>query len=176
VIGVREVYYQDEGVPGVGEREECPKETTTYSLRVIKLDGSEHIEEITVQVINPIVSSGTIVVNPGETVDFDVGNIPGDDFRWSVDGEIRKFEVLKDVLLAPKGESSSLETLTLAECASADYSQYTFIDGSDVVSDTTNALTDGRTACYRTNQDRFGKLRFPERSTGSLKTEWLTWK
>jgi uncharacterized protein YraI len=176
VSGVKAVYYQGEGVPGVGDREECPQETSVYNIRVIKRDDSEYLEDLSVEVINPFTSKGTIIINPGETIDFDEGKISGDDFKWTVDDATRKFESLEGVQLAPKGELGSLDELSLGECDDATYEVYAFIDGSDVVLDPVNALTNGRTACYRTSQGRLGKLRFPEYSTGSLKIEWLTWK
>ncbi|NDJ75361.1 MAG: SH3 domain-containing protein [Chloroflexi bacterium] len=52
VEGIQEVYYQGEGVVGQGSREECPATTTTYNLRVIRLDNVEDNRYITV-VVNP---------------------------------------------------------------------------------------------------------------------------
>ncbi|MBN1563102.1 MAG: PD40 domain-containing protein [Anaerolineae bacterium] len=48
---IKEVYYQGEGVVGQGSRQECPTETTTYTLRVVKLDGSIKEYYFTVTVI-----------------------------------------------------------------------------------------------------------------------------
>jgi len=53
---VKEVYYQDEGVAGddngqAVQREECPTETTTFTLRVVKPDDSEETKEVTVTVL-----------------------------------------------------------------------------------------------------------------------------
>ncbi len=176
VVGVREVYYQDQGVPGSDTRIECPPETTIYILRVIKQDNSEQKEEITVEVINPIISAGTITINPGETIGLDGGKIPGDDFKWDISGSTRKFEAMGVARIAPKGKRDSLDDLTLNECAGADFGSYTFIDGSDVIADPVNQLTSDLTACYKTNDGNLGKLRFPERSTGALQLEWVTWK
>ncbi len=52
VEGIREVYYQDRGVTGHSTREECPTVTTTYHLRVVKLDGGTDDRYITITV-NP---------------------------------------------------------------------------------------------------------------------------
>ena len=41
VQGVREVYLNDEGVPGVSAREVCPDSSRTYTLRVVRQDGSQ---------------------------------------------------------------------------------------------------------------------------------------
>ncbi|MBN1219719.1 MAG: FHA domain-containing protein [Anaerolineae bacterium] len=176
VSGVKEVYLNDQGVGGTGSMEDCPKDTKTYRLRVVRKDGSEFRQEITVQVINPIASTGVITVQPNQTVDFDDGVIPGDDFTWKMEADSRKFEVLGGVQLAPMSQIGALDDLSRAECANAAYGAYTFIDASDVIPDPNNALTPGRSACYRTNQGRLGKLRFPEYSAGSLRVEWLTWK
>jgi uncharacterized protein YraI len=176
VTGVREVYLNGNGVPGLGNTQDCPKDTTTYTLRVVKLDGSEHTEDVTVQVFNPIVSAGVITVNPSQTVDFDTGLIPGDDFLWNVQPITRTFEVMSGVQLAPMAVTNGLDDLTLAQCANATYGVYTYIDASDNIADPNNALVDGRSACYKTNQGRLGKMRFPQYDTGSLRVEWLTWK
>jgi len=57
VEGVKAVYFfpegarwQDHGVVGVGEQQVCPPHTTTYRLRVVKVDDSVEIHYITVQV------------------------------------------------------------------------------------------------------------------------------
>jgi plastocyanin len=57
VEGVQAVYFfpqgarwQDHGVVGVGEQQVCPPQTTTYCLRVLKVDDSVEIHYLTVQV------------------------------------------------------------------------------------------------------------------------------
>ena len=52
VEGIKEVYYQGVGVTGHESRQECPQATTTYRLRVIRLDNVEDNRYITVTV-NP---------------------------------------------------------------------------------------------------------------------------
>ncbi len=52
VEGIKEVYYQGIGVTGHESRQECPQATTTYHLRVIRLDNVEDNRYITVTV-NP---------------------------------------------------------------------------------------------------------------------------
>ncbi len=56
VTNVKAVYYQGEGVAGddngqAVRREECPTETTVFSLRVVKPDDSEETRKITVTVV-----------------------------------------------------------------------------------------------------------------------------
>lgn len=176
VSGVKAIYYGAEGVTGTDSRQDCPKDSQTYTLRIVLKDDTEQIEERAVEVVNPIVSAGTLVVDPNQTVDFDDGAVPGDDFVWNVNNGIRQFEAQAGVQLAPMEDVSNLKNLTLAECAAASFGAYTFIDGSDVVLDPVNQLIPGRAACYRTTAGRLGKMRFPEASTGSLTVEWLTWK
>ncbi len=176
VRGVKEVYYENNGVAGSGSTVDCPKETKTYELRVILLDGSELVEKRTVEVINAIISSGSITIEPNQTVDFDNGQVPGNDFRWSVSNGVRKFEVQGGVKLAPMPDTGSLAGLPLSKCVNAAFEQYNFIDGSDAIVDPNNHLIPGRLACYKTNEGRLGKMRFPETSTGPLKVEWLTWQ
>ncbi len=53
--GIREVYYLgsgglNEGVTGTGSKVECPTSTTTYSLRVVKTDGTTSTPTITITV------------------------------------------------------------------------------------------------------------------------------
>ncbi|MBN1995092.1 MAG: FHA domain-containing protein [Anaerolineae bacterium] len=176
VTGVKEIYFEGNGVGGSGNVTDCPKDTKTYTLRVVRKDNSEEIRERPVVVNNPIVSRGLITVEANQTLDVDKGEIPGDDFWWRVEPATRRFEVQAGVQLAPMRTVNNLKELTKNECNNADFSAYSFIDGSDVVTDPNNALVSGRSVCYKTNQGRLGKLRFPEYSTGALRVEWLTWK
>jgi hypothetical protein len=57
VEGVKEVYFHREdkpwhkrGVVGIGQAERCPSGTSTFCLRVVKLDGSVETRSITVRV------------------------------------------------------------------------------------------------------------------------------
>jgi uncharacterized protein YraI len=176
VTGVREVYFQGEGVGGSDSLTDCPRETKTYNLRVVRLDGSVYSEDIRVEVINPISSSGSRTLDQNETIDLDSGDVPGDDFMWVVNDGTARFEVMGGVQLAPMRDISSLESLTLSECAGANFGAYTFIDAIDNDGDPNNDLIDERSACYRTNNGRLGKLRFPDYSTDELRIEWLTWR
>ena len=176
VVGVKEIYFEGDGVTGTGNIIDCPRETKTYELRIVLLDDSERIERRTVEVKNPIVSSGTIRVERNQTVDFDRGRIPGDDYVWNVNEGVRRFEVQGGVRLSPQDDIGDLDDLDRDDCDDADFDAYTFIDGSDGAPDAINRLVSGRSACYRTNEGRLGKLRFPEANTGTLTVEWLTWR
>jgi polar amino acid transport system substrate-binding protein len=50
VQGVREVYLNGEGVPGVSAREVCPGGTTDYNLDVVRFDGGSERRTVTVRV------------------------------------------------------------------------------------------------------------------------------
>lgn len=51
VSGIREVYFQGEGVVGTGTRQVCPAASTTYNLRVILQDGTVDNRYITINVL-----------------------------------------------------------------------------------------------------------------------------
>jgi polar amino acid transport system substrate-binding protein len=78
--------WQDNGVPGDGTRTVCPSKTSTYELRVVNLDGSVDIRQVTVNVI-PVSDAPSITrftvdppneINAGQCVVI----------RWSVEGEV----------------------------------------------------------------------------------------
>jgi hypothetical protein len=50
VKNIQAVYLNGSGVVGKGEREVCPSSTTEYTLRVVKLDGTEDSRTVTVRV------------------------------------------------------------------------------------------------------------------------------
>lgn len=85
VEGVREVYFfaegedwQGRGVAGVAERQVCPAGTTTYRLRVVRLDGAvqEHGIPVQVRTGQRTFSVDRALIRPGECVTF----------RWRVAG------------------------------------------------------------------------------------------
>lgn len=50
VEGIREVYYMGQGVVGHGSRQECPYQTTRYTLQVVLLSGQSEYRYITISV------------------------------------------------------------------------------------------------------------------------------
>ena len=50
VTNVREVYLDEQGVAGQGEKRVCPTTDTSYTLRVVSQDGSERSDSVTVKV------------------------------------------------------------------------------------------------------------------------------
>jgi hypothetical protein len=53
VENIREVYLDGEGVAGQGQKRVCPSRTTTYTLRVVLVDGSVQERSVTVHVTPP---------------------------------------------------------------------------------------------------------------------------
>jgi polar amino acid transport system substrate-binding protein len=92
---VQAVYYyregqnwENNGVAGVGDRQECPAQTTKYYLRVVKRDNSVETRELTVRVNQtgnpPTISRFT--VDPS-------GQVPAGTcvtLRWKVDGNVSR--------------------------------------------------------------------------------------
>jgi hypothetical protein len=50
VEGIKEVYFQGNGVTGHDSRLVCPAATTTYTLRVVRLNGTEVFQQVTIVV------------------------------------------------------------------------------------------------------------------------------
>lgn len=179
VTEVREVYYQNQGVAGTGSRVECPKETTTYELRIVKRDGTEQIERRTVHVVNPVFSTGIVTLEANESIDFDHGDKPGNDFHWDYEGV---FEPRSGAEMALKGTIGALKDLSVSNCAESSFSEDTVLQGGSrdpllpIEERESGSIPAGSAACYRTNEGRLGKFRVLERSDDSLKVEWLTWR
>jgi hypothetical protein len=53
VDNVREVYLDGEGVVGHGQRQVCPTVSTRYELRVVRLDTTETVEAVAIEVTTP---------------------------------------------------------------------------------------------------------------------------
>ncbi len=75
VFGVQAVYFEDQGVPGEDNgqpvsKEECPSNTHTYKLRVIKQNNEEETREITI----------TVGEKPGAPANLDIDTIYSDGF------------------------------------------------------------------------------------------------
>jgi hypothetical protein len=53
VDNVREVYLDGEGVVGHDQRQVCPSVTTRYELKVVRLDTTETVHTVEIQVTAP---------------------------------------------------------------------------------------------------------------------------
>jgi heat shock protein HslJ len=83
--------WQDNGVSGQGSQRECPAETTTFDLRVVKLDESVETRQITVNVeaaAQPPIISQFRAVPPGPIEQGDCVNI-----TWETGGSIDRVTI-----------------------------------------------------------------------------------
>lgn len=87
---VQVVYYyqqgqnwQNNGVAGVGSRQECPQQTTTYYLRVQLRDGTVQTRELTVAV-TPVVGAPFIAQFSANPLQINVGQCTN--LTWNVEG------------------------------------------------------------------------------------------
>lgn len=86
--------WQDFGVPGIGSQTVCPQETTTYEMRVVKMDGSVEIRRVTVYVI-PNSEAPQIVfftVEPPGTIELGQCVL----IRWAVEGDVTSINIWRN--------------------------------------------------------------------------------
>ncbi|MFN8459178.1 MAG: FHA domain-containing protein [Anaerolineae bacterium] len=178
VSGVREIYFEGQGVGGSANIVDCPKETKTYQFRIVRQDGSEYRQEIEVEVVNAISSTGSMKLEPNQAVDLDQGRVTSDgaDFYWRLEGGVRVLEAQNGAIFAPIRDISDLKNLSLEECLGAPMGNYPYMDGSPDAPNEPNKIIEQGSICYRTNEGRLGKLRFPKGSSDDLRIEWLTWR
>jgi polar amino acid transport system substrate-binding protein len=97
--------WQNHGVPGNGTRTVCPSDTTTYELRVVKLDGSVEIRTATVHVMpnpdSPEITRFTVEppyqINLGQCVLI----------TWMVEGNVSSVNITRnDVTIWPNAPFS----------------------------------------------------------------------
>ena len=94
---VKEVYYQNGGVTGAETKNECPTQTTTYTLRVVKQDGSQETKSIEIKVTgNSPTQPAVIKAFDHNLTDWDSGygayvvtTNQCVDFSWDVEGATR---------------------------------------------------------------------------------------
>lgn len=75
--------WQSNGVEGVGSRQECPQQTTTYYLRVEMRDGTVQTRELTVAV-TPVVGAPVISQFTASPLQINVGQCTT--LQWNVEG------------------------------------------------------------------------------------------
>jgi hypothetical protein len=97
--------WQDYGVPGTGEQVVCPQVTTTYEMRVVKLDDSVEIRNVTVYVI-PNAQAPDITrftVEPPGTITLDQCVL----ITWSVTGNVSTVNIWRnEVMIRPNAPFS----------------------------------------------------------------------
>lgn len=178
VINVQAVYYNGQGVSGDNQtRQECPRQTTNYTLRVVKLDGSEESRTIQIQVFGAPTVHDTLAMFDGQQVDFDRdGRVSDreDDFAWfwsgGEQGSFAKSQNHPTLRLAPLRQGSADELSSLAPEICQDHLSRN--DNQQIT------LVEQLTVCFRTDDGNYGKFRVNDiRSTnGRLELEWYVWK
>jgi heat shock protein HslJ len=100
VTNVKAVYFypegqpwQSNGVPGIGSRTECPAYTTTYYLRVVKLDDAVETRQYTIHVEQR--------PDAPQIVQFDLSPSQVQagqcvSLQWNIQGQIGRVRVLRD--------------------------------------------------------------------------------
>jgi hypothetical protein len=177
VINVRAVYYNNRGVAGENQtRSECPRETSTYTLRVVKLDNTEETRTIQIRVSGGRTARYDLDMDDRQQVDFDRdGRVSEDedDFGWfwqgGEQGVFAKSRSHPDLKLDVLGQGSSddLDRLTRDVCRD-------YLSDND---DFQVTLSETTIACFRSDDENYGKLRVDDiRSTnGRLQLEWYLW-
>lgn len=176
VYGVQAVYFQGKGVSGDNQsRRECPQESTTYSLRVERADGSTEARDIQINVRDDDDNSYvTTTVRREDKIDFDNGAQPSEedgDFFWYFDGDRPVFEKAdadeNDIKLVAlqTGDLDDFQDLDEDTCRAAleQQNQLNVTIALDLM------------ACFATDQNRIGKLRFTGGSREELIMQWHLW-
>jgi hypothetical protein len=177
VINVQAVYYNGQGVSGDNQtRQECPRQTTNYTLRVVKLDGTEESRTIQIQVFGAPTQHDTLAMFDGQQVDFDRdGRVSDreDDFAWfwngGEQGVFAKSQNHPTLRLAPLRQGSTNDLNSLAQEMCIDHLSRN--DNQQIT------LVEQLIVCFRTDDGNYGKFRVNDiRSTnGRLELEWYVW-
>jgi hypothetical protein len=175
VFGVQAVYFQGKGVSGDNQsRRECPQDSTIYSLRVERADGSDDTRSIQIKVSSNDTSYNTTTVPREDKIDFDNGAQPSakdNDFFWYFNGDQPIFEKVdaqeSDIKLAAfqQGNIDDLNGLSKDSCRG-------YLEQQDRprVNISLNLIV-----CFSTDKERIGKLRFTGGSSEELVIQWHLW-
>lgn len=85
--------WETQGVEGVGSRQECPQQTTTYFLRVQMRDGSVQTRELTVAV-TPVIGAPVISQFTASPLQINVGQCVT--LQWNVEGSTTRVALLRN--------------------------------------------------------------------------------
>lgn len=174
VYGVQAVYFQGKGVTGEDQSRECPNDSTIYSLRVERADGSTETRTIQINVSSSDAGYETSTVRRETKIDFDNGAQPSgqdNDFFWFFEGDQPIFEKAdtaeKDLKLAvlEKGNLEAFQGLSQDTCRATLEQQ----DQPRI-----NIALD-LMVCFSTDQERIGKLRFTGGNPEELIMQWHLW-
>jgi hypothetical protein len=177
VVNVQAVYYNGQGVSGDNQaRQECPRQTSNYTLRVVKLDGAEETRTIQIQVSGASTAHDTLAMFDRQQVDFDRdGRVSDgeDDFAWfwggGEQGSLAKTRNDGDLKLAPLRQGSTDDVSRLTRDICTDHLSRN--DNQQIT------VGEGTIVCFRTDDGNYGKFRVQDiRSTnGRLELEWYVW-
>lgn len=169
---VRAVYFQGRGVVGIQQTQlECPAVSTTYELRVVRLDGSNEFKHLSIEVQGGSTYQ-TSRLESDEAIDFDRNHVSDDhddghDFRY--DGhDFEAWNDDDDLILAigrDDSDDDDLDTVSYNNCRDLLTAQRR---------DSIRAKT-GRIACFRTDAGRVGKLRFERVNYDRVRIRWFMW-
>jgi len=85
--------WQENGVPGTGQRTVCPVTTTSYEMRVLKTDGSVELRQVAVYVtpnVNaPVISRFT--AEPSQILEGQCATV-----QWTVDGQVNRVTLTRN--------------------------------------------------------------------------------
>jgi hypothetical protein len=174
VYGVKAIYFQDKGVTGEGQSRECPNDSTTYNLRVVRADGSTDTRTIQIKVNDNDASYVTTTVAREAKIDFDNGaqsSAQDNDFLWYFEGDQPIFEKAdveaNDLKLAAfqKGNIDDFKALSEDTCRGTleQHDQPSITIALDLI------------VCFSTDQERIGKLRFTGGNPEELIMQWHLW-
>jgi heat shock protein HslJ len=86
--------WQDHGVPGQSQRQECPQSTTTYNLRVVRNDDSVETQQITIHVEQPAQAPQIAAFTLDPAGQIQVGQCVS--LGWDVRGNVSKVSILRN--------------------------------------------------------------------------------
>jgi hypothetical protein len=175
VGGVKAVYFQEKGVSGDNQsRRECPNDTTTYTLRIVRANDSTDTRTFQINVSDNDTSYVTTTVPREDKIDFDNGAQPSEqdnDFFWYFEGDQPIFEKAdvaeNDIKLAAlqPGDIDDFQGLNQDTCRG-------HLEQQDQPSIT---IALDLIVCFSTDQERIGKLRFTGGNSEELIMQWHLW-
>jgi heat shock protein HslJ len=86
--------WQDNGVPGQSQRQECPQSTTIYYLRVVHADDSVETQEITIHVEQPAQAPQIAAFTIDPAGQIQAGQCVS--LGWDVRGNVSKVSILRN--------------------------------------------------------------------------------
>jgi hypothetical protein len=174
VSGVKAVYFEGEGVAGEGQSSpECPEEDRTYELQVEHLDGSVETRQIQIDIKQGGTGYNTSTIPREAQIDFDEDaqqSEQGNEFGWTFQGDEPIFGKVNDnetirLISLEAGDTDTFNSLGKDTCRER-------LDREDRQKIT---ISLDLMACFITDQNRVGKLRFTGGNQDELIMQWYVW-